>query len=43
VNEGSLRPLVDDRSFTFDEIGTAHAHAESGSQIGKVVVVHPDA
>jgi len=43
VNEGSLRPLVDDRSFTFDEIGAAHTYAESGSQVGKVVATHPDA
>jgi NADPH2:quinone reductase len=43
VDQGQLRPLVDDRSFTFDEIGTAHAHAESGAHIGKVVVSHPDA
>lgn len=43
VEEGHLRPLVDDRSFTFDEIGDAHAYAEAGEQIGKVVVHHPDA
>jgi NADPH2:quinone reductase len=43
VKEGHLRPLVDDRVFTFDEIGDAHAYAESGEQIGKVAVVHPDA
>jgi NADPH2:quinone reductase len=43
VEEGHLRPLVDDRPFTFDEIGEAHAYAESGKQIGKVTVVHPDA
>ncbi len=43
VEEGHLDPLVDDRSFTFDEIGNAHAYAEAGEQIGKVAVVHPDA
>lgn len=42
VEEGSVRPLVDDRFFTFDEIGAAHAYAEAGSQIGKVAVSHPD-
>lgn len=42
VEEGHLRPLVDDRSFTFDEIGDAHAYAEAGEQIGKVVVRHPE-
>jgi NADPH2:quinone reductase len=38
IQGGSLRPLVDDRSFTFDEIGAAHAYAASGAQHGKVVV-----
>jgi hypothetical protein len=33
---------VDDRPFTLDEIGEAHAYAEAGEQIGKVVVHHPD-
>jgi len=43
VEEGHLRPLVDDRTSTFDEIGDAHAYVEAGEQIGKVVVRHPDA
>ena len=43
VEEGHLRPLVDDRTFTFDEIGEAHAYAEAGDQIGKVAVTHPEA
>jgi NADPH2:quinone reductase len=43
VEEGHLRPLVDDRTFTFDEIGDAHAYAEAHEQIGKVVVTHPGA
>ena len=42
VESGELRPLVDDRTFTFDEIGQAHAYAEAGQQIGKVAVTHPD-
>lgn len=37
-----LRPLVDERRFTFAEIGNAHAYAASGQQVGKVVVRHPD-
>jgi len=41
VEEAHLRPLVDERTFTFDEIGEAHAYAETGEQIGKVVVAHP--
>ncbi len=43
VDEGALTPLVDDRRFTFDEIGDAHAYAEAKQQIGKVAVTHPDA
>jgi NADPH2:quinone reductase len=43
VDEGHLRPLVDDRTFTFDEIGDAHAYAEAYKQIGKVVVTCPEA
>jgi NADPH2:quinone reductase len=38
VDEGSLRPLIDDRSFTFAGIREAHAFAESGEQVGKIVV-----
>ncbi|MFB6097854.1 MAG: zinc-dependent alcohol dehydrogenase family protein [Salinibacter sp.] len=43
VEEGHLRPLVDDRPFTLDEIGDAHAYAEAHEQIGKVAVTHPEA
>lgn len=43
VEEGHLRPLVDDGRFTFDEIGDAHAYAEAGEQIGKVAMTHPEA
>ncbi len=43
VDEGHLRPLVDDQTFTFDGIGDAHAYAEAHEQIGKVVAVHPEA
>lgn len=42
VDDGELKPLIDDNRFTFDQIGDAHAYAESGKQIGKVLVVHPD-
>jgi NADPH2:quinone reductase len=42
VEEGRLRPLVDDRTFSFDEIGAAHAYAEAHEQTGKVAVTHPD-
>jgi NADPH2:quinone reductase len=38
VDDGDLHPLIDDRSFTFDDIREAHAFAESGEQVGKIVV-----
>ncbi|MGB0766905.1 MAG: zinc-binding dehydrogenase, partial [Phycisphaeraceae bacterium] len=42
VDAGKVQPLIDARRFTLDGIGDAHAYAESGDQIGKVLVVHPD-
>ncbi|MBX2852748.1 MAG: zinc-binding dehydrogenase [Phycisphaeraceae bacterium] len=42
VADGKIKPLIDGKRFTFNQIGDAHAHAESGKQIGKVLVVHPD-
>lgn len=29
VEEGALRPLLDNRGFTFDEIDEAHVYAEA--------------
>lgn len=43
ADDGALRPLLDERRFTFDEIGAAHARAASGEHLGKVVALHPDA
>lgn len=42
VDRNQLKPLIDTKRFTFDQIGEAHAYAESGKQIGKVLVIHPD-
>lgn len=42
VDAGDLKPLIDNKRLTFDQIGQAHAYAESGKQVGKVLVVHPD-
>lgn len=42
VDNEQLKPLIDDKRFTFDQIADAHAYAESGEQVGKVLVVHPD-
>jgi NADPH:quinone reductase len=41
VEEGWLRPLIDEVPFTFDEVAEAHARAASGNQVGKVVLSHP--
>ncbi len=40
VDAGKLKPLIDAKRFTFDQIGEAHTYAESGKQMGKVLVVH---
>lgn len=33
-----LKPLVDERRFTLDDIGAAHSHLEAGAAVGKVVI-----
>jgi len=38
VESGNLKLLLDDNSFSIEEIGKAHARLESGNAIGKVVV-----
>jgi len=38
VDAGKVRPLVDPRQFTFEEVAEAHRYAESGNQVGKVVL-----
>lgn len=38
VDEKKLQPLLDNHSFSFAEATAAHAHAESGKAIGKVVL-----
>ena len=40
VADGALRPLLDDRRFTFETIGEAHDTAEHGRPTGKVVVTN---
>ena len=42
VDAGKLKPLIDEKRLTFDQIADAHTYAESGKQVGKVLVVHPD-
>jgi len=41
VDADQLTPLIDSE-HTFDRAGDAHRRAESGQQVGKVVLVHPD-
>ena len=38
VDDGRLRPLIDPHRFALDEAAQAHAHLESGTVTGKVVV-----
>lgn len=40
VEEGRLRPLLDPKPFTFEEITQAHAHLESGKAFGKIVLTN---
>lgn len=38
VDEGSIKPLIDARQFSFEEVAKAHDLLESGNAIGKIVV-----
>lgn len=38
VEAGELRPILDEKSFTLEQISDAHARLESGDAMGKVVV-----
>lgn len=38
VDEGKIHPLLDSKSFKFNEIAAAHHYAESGKAIGKVTL-----
>ena len=38
VDAGKVRPLIDSKSFTFADVAAAHAHFESGTAIGKVII-----
>lgn len=39
VDAGKTKPLIDAKRFSFEQIGQAHDFAESGQQVGKVLVV----
>ncbi len=38
VDKGKISPLIDSQSFTFADVAAAHAYAESGTAVGKVVL-----
>ncbi|MEP3561675.1 MAG: zinc-dependent alcohol dehydrogenase family protein [Marinobacter sp.] len=38
VDQGGLKPLLDEQAFSFSEVGKAHDRLTSGQAIGKVVV-----
>lgn len=40
IEEGKLRPLIDQRQFTFDEISEAHEYYEAKKAVGKIVLVN---
>ncbi len=40
IEEGKLRPLIDSRRFTFDEIAEAHEYYETKKAVGKIVLVN---
>ena len=40
IEEGTLKPLIDSKVFTFDEVTQAHQYLESGKPIGKIILVN---
>jgi len=40
IEEGKLRPLIDSKRFTFDEVAEAHQYLDSNQAIGKIVLVN---
>ncbi|MCX7124285.1 MAG: zinc-dependent alcohol dehydrogenase family protein [Gammaproteobacteria bacterium] len=38
IDSGTIRPLIDEKKFTIDQVGDAHTYLESGNAIGKVVL-----
>lgn len=40
IEEGKLRPLIDKKQFTFDEVASAHKYLEDNHAIGKIVLVN---
>jgi NADPH2:quinone reductase len=40
VDEGKLKPLLDENTFTFSEVAKAHKRLESGKAVGKVTLIN---
>ena len=40
VDSGGLKPLLDESTFSLEQVGLAHERLESGKALGKVVVSH---
>lgn len=40
VDQGLLKPVVDEQEFTLSEVAKAHDHLASGKAVGKVVITH---
>lgn len=38
VDAGRVKPLIDPRRFTLDQVPDAHRHLESGQAVGKIVI-----
>ena len=38
AESGALQPVLDEHSFSLEEVGAAHARLESGQAIGKIVI-----
>jgi NADPH2:quinone reductase len=40
IEDGKLRPLVDQETFSFENVGKAHARLEAGEAMGKIALVN---
>jgi len=40
VEQGKVKPLIDGREFTVDQVAEAHSYAEAGRNTGKIVLLH---
>ncbi|WP_071395022.1 zinc-dependent alcohol dehydrogenase family protein [Bacillus tuaregi] len=40
IEEGRLKPLIDERVFSFDEVSEAHDYYEAKKAVGKIVLVN---